>query len=105
MVDGKYRSRADAAIATLQGFYDDAKGLWQTTGWWNSANALEATIDYCARTGTTTYAHLVDTTFVQAQHSAARFLNDFYDDEGWWALAWIKAYDLTKDPGYLTAAQ
>jgi hypothetical protein len=48
---GKYRSRADAGIATLHGFYDDAKGLWQTTGWWNSANALETTIDYSARTG------------------------------------------------------
>ena len=33
------------------------------------------------------------------------FLNDYYDDEGWWALAWIKAYDLTQNPQYLTIAQ
>lgn len=104
MADGKYRGRADAALATLAGFYDDAKGLWQTTGWWNSANALEATIDYTAATGVTTYTHVVANTFVQAQRSAAQFLNDYFDDEGWWALAWIKAYDLTGDARYLAMA-
>jgi hypothetical protein len=29
----------------------------------------------------------------------------FYDDEGWWAETWIKAFDLTQDPQYLTTAQ
>lgn len=33
------------------------------------------------------------------------FLNDYYDDEGWWALAWIGAYDLTKNGQYLSQAQ
>jgi predicted alpha-1,6-mannanase (GH76 family) len=32
------------------------------------------------------------------------FINDYYDDEGWWALAWIDVYDLTSKPQYLQAA-
>lgn len=100
---GKYQARAAAGMATLHGFYNDAKGLWHTTGWWNSANALEATVDYAARTGDTTYGNVISTTFTR--NSNGDFLNDFYDDEGWWALAWIKAYDLTGDARYLAAAQ
>ncbi|OAQ69023.1 glycosyl hydrolase [Pochonia chlamydosporia 170] len=32
------------------------------------------------------------------------FLNEFYDDEGWWALAWLKSYDVAGDKEYLQAA-
>ena len=32
------------------------------------------------------------------------FINDYYDDEGWWALAWIKAYDLTQKDYHLATA-
>ncbi|KAK2034420.1 glycosyl hydrolase [Colletotrichum zoysiae] len=32
------------------------------------------------------------------------FINEFYDDEGWWALGLIRAYDITRDQDYLNMA-
>lgn len=33
------------------------------------------------------------------------FLDDYYDDEGWWALAWIRVYDVTGNAEYLSMAE
>lgn len=33
------------------------------------------------------------------------FLDRYYDDEGWWALAWIRAYDVIGNPEYLFMAE
>ena len=38
----------------------------------------------------------------QSQH--ARFVSTYYDDNAWWALAWIAAFDLTRESRYLEAA-
>ncbi|KAH8911399.1 glycoside hydrolase family 76 protein [Coniochaeta sp. PMI_546] len=33
------------------------------------------------------------------------FINDYYDDEGWWALGLLHSYDVNHDPGFLDMAQ
>jgi predicted alpha-1,6-mannanase (GH76 family) len=100
-----YRARATSAVRALQEWYLPRTGLWRTTGWWNSANALMALIRYIQRTGNRSYAWVVDNTFRAAQRETPGFINTFFDDNAWWALAWVAAYDLTADPRYLAAAQ
>ncbi len=39
-----------------------------------------------------------------AKRGFKNFLNKFYDDEGWWALALIRCYDVTHEDKYLDAA-
>ncbi|PGH17882.1 hypothetical protein AJ79_00781 [Helicocarpus griseus UAMH5409] len=33
------------------------------------------------------------------------FINNYYDDEGWWTLGWIRVYDITGDLAYLQMAR
>ncbi|WP_322097759.1 glycoside hydrolase family 76 protein [Nakamurella alba] len=94
------------AVDALVGFYDQGSGLWPTTGWWNSANALTALIDYMIATGDRRYAWVVENTYEQKRNAArGNFVNDLIDDTGWWALAWIRAYDLTGEQRYLSTAR
>ena len=87
------------AVARLQQWYDPQTGLWKQTGWWNSANALTVLIDYARATGSSSYNGAIARTY--AANVKSGFINDYYDDEGWWALAWIDAYDLTGKQQYL----
>ncbi len=109
---------ATAAVASLQNWYNRKTGLWaipgrtklrgpDDPGWWNSANALYAVIDYMSLTGTAGYLGVMEKAF--DRHQGSGFLNQFYDDEGWWALTWINAHDFARDQErrhhYLTMAR
>jgi predicted alpha-1,6-mannanase (GH76 family) len=107
-----YRAAASAGIGVLQRWYSRRTGLWKTTGWWNSANALTAVIRYTQSTGDRSYLEVVGNTFTKAQRGFIRvqrrkpgFINEFFDDNLWWALAWVSAADLTGDERYRAAAQ
>lgn len=133
-----YVLHAEAATTTLQQWYNRSSGLWDTTGWWNSANCITMLADLTAvdRSMTAMTLDVFQNTFVEAQEynlqsvkimdvdwirtytwpdhppghgepliiNPKGFLNNYYDDEGWWALGWIKVYDLTHDPQYIKAA-
>ena len=97
------RSRSEAGMVPLNGWYDVPSGLWNKDAWWTGANMLEASLDYMRETGDNTYVPLIDNSFTK--NSSANFLNDYYDDEGWWALAWVKAYDYSHQQKYLDMAK
>lgn len=114
------RHRADLGVKALQQWYQPGWGLYRTTGWWNAANAITAITDSMRITGSKQYVGVLANTFKQAQKTIPTeqrtdpkkeltgfpgFLNKYYDDEGWWALAWIDAYDLTHNAHYLSMAQ
>jgi predicted alpha-1,6-mannanase (GH76 family) len=100
-----YLDHATNGINTLQGWYNSSTGLYNTTGWWNSANAITVLGDYSLAANTQQYASTLSNAFAAAQNSNPGFINHYYDDEGWWALAWINAYDLTRNPQYLAMAE
>jgi predicted alpha-1,6-mannanase (GH76 family) len=100
-----YLEHSTAAVRTLQTWYTPSTGLYRTTGWWNSANAITALVDYARVSGATQYNETLANTFTAAQKTNPQFLNKFYDDEGWWALAWIDAYDLTRNKNYLSMSE
>jgi predicted alpha-1,6-mannanase (GH76 family) len=105
MAEPDYRGYAAAGLSALQRWYRPRTGRWKTTGWWNAANALTAVIAYIQRTGDHTHAAVVETTFRAAGRRHRDFVNSYYDDNGWWGLAWIDAFDLTGETRYLDAAR
>jgi predicted alpha-1,6-mannanase (GH76 family) len=92
-----------AGIETLQTWYNQETGLWQTTNWWNAANAVTAAVRYSRVSGSDELKGTIENTF--ARNSAKKFLNEYYDDEGWWALAWIDAYEWSHEARYLEMAE
>jgi predicted alpha-1,6-mannanase (GH76 family) len=98
------RHRAALVMPALQAFYTQETGLYNVSDWWTSANQIETVIDYQRETGDPTYFDVLDNTF--SKNSAGDFDHfGYYDDDGWWGIVWVKAYDLTHDQRYLDMAK
>src|ERR1017187_2612672 len=96
---------ADSAVGirALQTWYMRDTGLWRTTIWWNAANAVTVLARYSKLSGSSEFRAVIANTF--KRNSGGKFLNEFYDDEGWWALAWAGAYESSHDARYLEMAE
>jgi predicted alpha-1,6-mannanase (GH76 family) len=102
----EFLANSAAGLTTLQTWYVKETGQWKTTGWWNAANALTMLDDYSKLSDTPDFSAVMANTF---EHNSIgkfpNFLNEYYDDEGWWALGWAGAYELTHEARYLEMAE
>ena len=107
-------TRARAAADALMSSYDPYNGWWPSS-WWNSAATLTSVIDFARTTGTHGYDWVIARTFDQNKGVFAagvrssdaiegHFISRSIDDSGWWAIAWLDAYDYTGDSRYLSEA-
>lgn len=107
--DFAHLEQAALAVQSLQSWYDSGSGLYSSpSGWWNAANAITVLINYERVANDSAYLSVIANTFVKAQTGSSghpNFTNMFYDDTGWWGLAWIDAYDLTGNQAYLSMAE
>ncbi len=90
-------------LTELQTWYVPDTGLWRTTNWWNAANAVTVLSRYTRFSHSSEFKHAIANTYQLNSHK--NFLNDYYDDEGWWALAWIETYSWSHDARYLKMAE
>ena len=109
-------TRAEKLTIQLENWYNLETGLWDTTSWWNGANVLTALINNARLTGDEEFKEVIAFVFektkefkVEASEEEAawickNYINDYYDDEGWWALAWLDAYEYTGEQHYLNMA-
>lgn len=105
-----YAANAESAITVLNDkWYNASTGLWDGL-WWNSANVMTAIADLGLIDDSfkSTAEQIISTTYSKAPGRGGTndggYINDYYDDEGWWALGWIAAYDLTGNQDYLDTA-
>ncbi|KAF2258248.1 Six-hairpin glycosidase [Lojkania enalia] len=114
-VADQYVDNAHTAVKTLQDrWYDANNGLWKVDTesghvWWQSGNMIETIAKFGIHDPSfkQTASDIVANTYAKAanQFGANNWINDFYDDNGWWALGWIASYDLTGDVRYLNTAK
>ena len=72
--------------------------------YWPQAHALDVLIDAYLRTGDNQYKTLMDQWFTGVnQKNGNTFLNEFYDDMEWNALAMLRAFKATGDQKYKNA--
>lgn len=102
LAQNDFNANTAAAAQILQQWYTPS-GLYDSTGWWNAANCIEAVIEDIIANNDVQYLDALTNTF--NSNSAGEFLDSYYDDEGWWCNTWIRAYDITGNTNFLAMAK
>lgn len=111
-----YQEYVLVALDYLQStWYDNASGVYDGIGWWGSANCITTIADFAALDPGDAGSRSISNTLLNTYNNApstnpdspeySGFLGDANDDEGWWALALIHAYDVTGNTDFLAMAE
>jgi len=99
-----FNAASDGALGQLGALYNLALGQWRTGPRWSWANDVESSLANYERSNGLLAPYLFTETY--DLNLSKNFLDDFgYDDEAWWANAWIRTYDVTGDTKYLSMAK
>ncbi|MGW6015484.1 glycoside hydrolase family 76 protein [Streptomyces sp. NPDC055210] len=107
-------TRARGAADALMASYRTDEGWWRSS-WWNSAVALTTIVEFAEQSGRHDYDWAIARTYEQnrgvfpaggrsSDPIEGHFISRAIDDAGWWAVAWLTAYDYTGDRRYLEEA-
>ena len=108
-----WAAAADSSTqALLSNFWNASGNYFNSTSagdatfhYWPQAHALDVLTDAYVRTADNTYRSHMNSWFAGVpQQNRNSFLNDFYDDMEWNALALLRAYDATGDEKFKNAA-
>jgi hypothetical protein len=79
------------------------------TSWWQAAVAQSTLETYQQATGDTSYDNDIVATYNAYNGNDPSgmpdFEDDYLDDTGWWALAWLQFYTMTGNTSYLQTAE
>ena len=100
--ESPFAAKAAIALGQLQ---RNAADAYTHTHLWQAASALSATIGFMRATGSRAYLRDLNATYLSHHHAGRTFRSNYYDDEGWWVLTWIRAYELTGNQAYLRQAK
>lgn len=100
----RYSGYADIAYRRLiENWYHPDDGSWDGLRFWQQANAMHVIAEYAALRPVSNVAQIFQKMFLAnaPDNYAVYSTQGVFDDEGWWALAWLAAYDLLKDSSLL----
>ncbi len=103
-----YPEKTADGISQLQDWYQTSTGTWSSpAAWWNWANSVTVLGNYERVSDDTSYTSALSNTFsvTPGAESHPNFENGWGDDEAWWALGWVDAYDATNNSSYLSMAE